>query len=105
MARRRKLCARSRKECPAPTQGLTRDGYWARSGTCSRTPAASSCARRSGPPPAVTRGQGNKQIARTLHISEATVKTHLLHIYAKLDVDDRTAAVTTALERGMIRLG
>lgn len=54
---------------------------------------------------AVARGQGNKQIARTLHISEATVKTHLLHIYAKLGVDDRTAAVTTALERGMIRLG
>jgi DNA-binding NarL/FixJ family response regulator len=54
---------------------------------------------------AVARGQGNKQVARVLHISEATVKTHLLHIYAKLGVDDRTAAVTTALERGMIRLG
>lgn len=54
---------------------------------------------------AVARGRGNKQIARALHISEATVKTHLLHIYAKLGVDDRTAAVTTALERGVIRLG
>jgi DNA-binding NarL/FixJ family response regulator len=54
---------------------------------------------------AVARGHGNKQIARALHISEATVKTHLLHIYAKLGVDDRTAAVTTALERGVIRLG
>jgi len=39
-----------------------------------------------------------------LHISEATVKTHLLHVFAKLRVDDRTAAVTVALERGIIRL-
>ena len=54
---------------------------------------------------AVARGHSNKQIARTLHISEATVKTHLLHIYAKLGVDDRTAAVTEALDRGVIRLG
>ena len=54
---------------------------------------------------AVARGQSNKQIARSLHVSEATVKTHLLHIYAKLGVDDRTAAVTAALDRGMIRLG
>jgi DNA-binding NarL/FixJ family response regulator len=54
---------------------------------------------------AVARGQGNKQVARALHISEATVKTHLLHIYAKLGVTDRTAAVTTALTRGVIRLG
>ena len=54
---------------------------------------------------AVARGHSNKQIARTLHISEATVKTHLLHIYAKLGVDDRTAAVTAALDRGVIRLG
>jgi DNA-binding NarL/FixJ family response regulator len=54
---------------------------------------------------AVARGQGNKQVARALHISETTVKTHLLHIYAKLGVGDRTAAVTTALARGIIRLG
>ncbi|MQA26350.1 MAG: response regulator [Micromonosporaceae bacterium] len=54
---------------------------------------------------AVARGQGNKEIARALHVSEATVKTHLLHIYAKLGVADRTAAVTTALQRGLIRLG
>ena len=43
-------------------------------------------------------------IARELHMSEATVKTHLLHIFAKLNVDDRTAAVTAALERGIVRL-
>lgn len=54
---------------------------------------------------AVARGQSNKQIAHALHLSEATIKTHLLHIYDKLDVADRTAAVTTALERGIIRIG
>lgn len=53
---------------------------------------------------AVACGQSNKQIARTLRLSEATVKTHLLHIYTKLDVADRTAAVTTALSRGIIRI-
>ncbi|HEY7488542.1 MAG TPA: response regulator transcription factor [Streptosporangiaceae bacterium] len=54
---------------------------------------------------ALARGQTNKQIARALHLSEATIKTHLLHIYAKLGVTDRTAAVTTAVERGIIRIG
>lgn len=53
---------------------------------------------------AVATGLSNKDIARQLHISEATVKTHLLHIFAKLGVADRTAAVTTALGRGIIRL-
>ncbi|MDP8969000.1 MAG: response regulator transcription factor [Actinomycetota bacterium] len=52
----------------------------------------------------VARGQTNKEIARALHVSQATVKTHLLHLFAKLGVDDRTAAVTTALERGILRL-
>jgi DNA-binding NarL/FixJ family response regulator len=52
----------------------------------------------------VADGLSNKDIGRSLHISEATVKTHLLHIFAKLGVDDRTAAVTVALERGIIRL-
>jgi DNA-binding NarL/FixJ family response regulator len=54
---------------------------------------------------AVARGLSNKDIAAHLHISEATVKTHLLHIFTKLDVSDRTAAVTLALDRGIIRLG
>ncbi|MEV0640929.1 response regulator transcription factor [Streptomyces sp. NPDC050619] len=53
---------------------------------------------------AVARGQSNKQIARALRLSEATVKTHLLHIYTKLDVADRTGAVTAALGRGIIRI-
>jgi DNA-binding NarL/FixJ family response regulator len=50
------------------------------------------------------RGVSNKIIGKDLRISEATVKTHLLHIFAKLGVDDRTAAVTAAMERGVLRL-
>lgn len=52
----------------------------------------------------VARGASNKEIGRQLHISEATVKTHLIHVFGKLGVDDRTAAVTRALERGYLRL-
>lgn len=52
----------------------------------------------------VSRGYSNKDIAKQLHISTATVKTHLIHIYGKLGVSDRTAAVTTALEKGILRL-
>ena len=50
------------------------------------------------------RGASNKEIARSLHISEATVKSHLIHIFSKLGVADRTAAVTVALERGLFSL-
>jgi DNA-binding NarL/FixJ family response regulator len=53
---------------------------------------------------AVARGLSNKDIGRQLYVSEATVKTHLLRVFSKLAVDDRTAAVTVALERGIIRL-
>ncbi|MFN8653870.1 MAG: response regulator transcription factor [Gemmatimonadales bacterium] len=52
----------------------------------------------------VARGISNKIIGKDLKISEATVKTHLIHIFAKLGVDDRTAAVTAAIERGVLRL-
>ncbi|ADD27835.1 response regulator [Meiothermus ruber] len=52
----------------------------------------------------VAKGFSNKEIARELKISEATVKTHLLHTFEKLGVDDRTAAVTVAIERGILRL-
>ena len=52
----------------------------------------------------VARGASNREIARELRLSEATVKTHLIHIFEKLDVGDRTSAVTTALERGLIQL-
>ena len=52
----------------------------------------------------VAKGKSNKEIGKALHISTATVKTHLIHIYNKLGVDDRTAAVTTAIEKGIITL-
>lgn len=52
----------------------------------------------------VAQGQSNREIARQLHISDSTVKAHMLHIFDKLGVTDRTAAVTTALRRGIIRL-
>jgi DNA-binding NarL/FixJ family response regulator len=50
----------------------------------------------------VARGLTNADTARQLYISEATVKTHLLRIFNKLDVADRTAAVTTAMENGLL---
>ena len=52
----------------------------------------------------VARGCTNREVGERLHVSAATVKTHLLNVYAKLGVDDRTAAVVTALERGLIEL-
>lgn len=53
----------------------------------------------------LARGMSNRAISRELFISEATVKTHLVHIFDKLGVDNRTAAITTALQRGIIRVG
>ncbi|MEU1272125.1 response regulator transcription factor [Streptomyces sp. NPDC005799] len=50
----------------------------------------------------VARGTSNREIARELFISEATVKTHLTHLYAKLGVSDRAAAVATAYRRGIL---
>jgi DNA-binding NarL/FixJ family response regulator len=51
-----------------------------------------------------SRGNSNKEIAGALHITNATVKSHFVHIFDKLGVNDRTAAVTTAIERKIIRL-
>jgi DNA-binding NarL/FixJ family response regulator len=51
---------------------------------------------------AVARGLSNGEIGRSLFIGEATVKTHLLRAFAKLGVDDRTRAVTVAMERGIL---
>ncbi|MEZ5379633.1 MAG: response regulator transcription factor [Acidimicrobiales bacterium] len=48
-------------------------------------------------------GLSNRAIAQRLHLSEATVKTHLAHIYKKLDVENRTAAVIAANTTGIIR--
>lgn len=51
---------------------------------------------------AVARGLSNAEVGRELFIGEATVKTHLLRIFAKLEVTDRTAAVTAAYRQGLI---
>ncbi|GIG22389.1 DNA-binding response regulator [Cellulomonas chitinilytica] len=50
----------------------------------------------------VARGLSNAAVGRELFITEATVKTHLLRAFAKLGVDDRTRAVTVAIERGIL---
>ncbi|HEX2361790.1 MAG TPA: response regulator transcription factor [Jiangellaceae bacterium] len=50
----------------------------------------------------VAHGSTNREAAHRLFISEATVKTHLLHVYAKLFVNDRAAAVAAAFERGIL---
>ncbi|MGX7674233.1 response regulator [Plantactinospora sp. DSM 117369] len=50
----------------------------------------------------IAQGSTNREAARQLFISEATVKTHLLHVYAKLGVNDRAAAVATAFSRGYL---
>jgi DNA-binding NarL/FixJ family response regulator len=51
---------------------------------------------------AVARGLSNADVGRSLHIGEATVKTHLIRIFGKLGVDDRTAAVTKAYSLGIL---
>ena len=51
----------------------------------------------------VAKGSTNRAVAAALFISEATVKTHLLHVYAKLGVSDRAAAVAVAYERGLLK--
>lgn len=53
---------------------------------------------------AVAEGDSNSEIASRLHISQATVKSHLINIFGKLGVSDRTAAVTVALRRSILRL-
>ncbi|HEU0182992.1 MAG TPA: response regulator transcription factor [Agromyces mariniharenae] len=50
----------------------------------------------------VAEGRSNPEIAKALYIGEATVKTHLLHVFEKLGVNDRTRAVTRAMELGLI---
>jgi DNA-binding NarL/FixJ family response regulator len=50
----------------------------------------------------VAAGATNQAAARELLVSEATIKTHLIHLYTKLGVRDRAAAVATAYERGLL---
>jgi two-component system NarL family response regulator len=49
-------------------------------------------------------GKSNKEIGGALHISEATVKTHINNLLGKLGVSDRTQAATTAIQRGIVEL-
>ena len=51
----------------------------------------------------LAQGLSNRAIAQHLHLSEATIKTHLAHIYKKLDVENRTAAVIAANSAGILR--
>jgi DNA-binding NarL/FixJ family response regulator len=51
----------------------------------------------------IAKGRNNREAAAELFISEATVKTHLMHVYAKLEVNDRAAAVAAAYERGLLQ--
>ena len=53
----------------------------------------------------VAEGRSNRDIGRALFLSEATVKSHLVHIFTKLGVGSRTAAVARARELGAIRAG
>ena len=69
----------------------------------SATPAPSPLAAREREVLAlVAKGTSNREIARELFISEATVKTHLSHLFTKLGVNDRAAAVAKGYERGIL---
>ncbi|MFD7905681.1 response regulator [Kitasatospora sp. NPDC059722] len=68
-----------------------------------RTPAASLSNREIEVLGLVADGLTNQQVSQRLHLSQATVKSHLVHIYTKLGVDSRTAAVREARGRGLIR--
>lgn len=50
----------------------------------------------------LAKGQSNREIARSLFVTEATVKSHLAHIFTKLDVDSRSRAIHLAQETGLI---
>lgn len=68
-----------------------------------RTPQPSLSSRETEVLRLVADGASNNDIAARLHISDATVKSHLVHIYTKLGVSSRTAAVATARDRGILR--
>jgi DNA-binding NarL/FixJ family response regulator len=53
----------------------------------------------------LAKGMRNKEIAKALHIAEETVRAHIRSIFVKLNVHDRTAALSEALRRGIVRVG
>jgi len=67
-----------------------------------KTPAVSLTARETEVLKLVAQGHSNPEIAARLFLGEATVKTHLLHAFEKLEVSDRTRAVTKAMELGLL---
>jgi DNA-binding NarL/FixJ family response regulator len=68
-----------------------------------RTPGTTLTRRETEVLALVAGGLSNQAIGHRLHLTEGTVKSHLARIYAKLDVDSRTAAVATATSLGLIR--
>lgn len=68
-----------------------------------RTPQVSLSSREMEVLEAVAAGRSNTEVAQELFVSETTVKSHLAHIYAKLGVASRTAAVSEARRRGILR--
>jgi DNA-binding NarL/FixJ family response regulator len=67
-----------------------------------KTPAVTLSPRETEVLGLVAQGLSNPAIARRLFLGEATVKTHLLHAFEKLQVGDRTRAVTKAMELGLL---
>ncbi|MCW1092795.1 MULTISPECIES: response regulator [Streptomyces] len=68
-----------------------------------RTPGTTLTRRETEVLALVADGLSNQAVGRRLHLTEGTVKSHLARVYAKLDVDSRTAAVATATSLGLIR--
>ncbi|WP_309501077.1 response regulator transcription factor [Saccharopolyspora gloriosae] len=68
-----------------------------------RTPGTALSRRETEVLELVADGLSNQRISKRLFLSQATVKSHLVHIYGKLGVDSRTAAVAVAVDRGLIR--
>jgi DNA-binding NarL/FixJ family response regulator len=68
-----------------------------------RAPQISLSARELEVLEAVAAGKSNTEVARALFVTETTVKSHLAHIFSKLDVTSRTAAVSTARQQGFLR--
>lgn len=70
-----------------------------------RAPSAALTARETEILELIATGRSNREIGSALFISGTTVKTHLVHVYEKLGVENRTAAVRAAVDRGLIGLG